>query len=135
MVGRDGEQRRLSAFMTASGVEAESELPFAGLHQFLYPLLPHLAGLDDGHRVLFDVVFGLREGRAPSVMSLGIAVLDLLSVAASKKPLLLWLDDGHWLDAASAEVYGFVGRRLTGSSVKMLTAIRSDVGTGPSPPA
>lgn len=166
MVGRDGEQGQLSAFVTAAGgqalilrgetgvgksalldhvaglaareqyeviraagVEAESELPFAGLHQFLYPLLPHPTGLDDGHRAVFDVVFGRSEGKAPSVMSLGIAVLDLLSLAASKKPLLLLLDDGQWLDASSAEVCGFVGRRLTGSSVKMLIAVRSDVGS------
>ncbi|HXA62503.1 MAG TPA: AAA family ATPase [Streptosporangiaceae bacterium] len=113
----------------AAGVEAESELPFAGLHQFLYPLLPHLSGLDDGHRAVFDVVFGRSEGKAPSVMSLGIAVLDLLSLAASEKPLLLLLDDGQWLDASSAEVCGFVGRRLTGSSVKMLITVRSDVGS------
>jgi DNA-binding CsgD family transcriptional regulator len=111
----------------AAGVEAEAELPFAGLHQFLYPLLPHAAGLDDVHRAVFDVVFGRSEGRPPSVMSLGIAVLDLLSLAASEQPLLLVLDDGHWLDASSTEVCGFVGRRLTGSSVKMLIALRSDV--------
>ncbi|WP_275956116.1 helix-turn-helix transcriptional regulator [Nonomuraea sediminis] len=166
MVGRDGVQRELSAFMTAAGgqalilrgetgvgksalldhvaglaaqenhrviraagVEAEAELPFAGLHQLLYSLLPHAAGLDEGHRAVFDVVFGLREGKAPSVMSVGIAVLDLLSLAASEKPLLLLLDDGQWMDASSAEVCGFVGRRLVGSSVKMLIAVRSDVGS------
>ncbi|NJP94237.1 AAA family ATPase [Nonomuraea sp. FMUSA5-5] len=112
----------------AAGVEAEAELPFAGLHQLLYPLLPHLSGLDDGHRAVFDVVFGLRAGGAPSIMSLGIAVLDLLAVAASQeRPLLLVLDDGQWLDASSIEVCGFVGRRLAGGSVKLLIAVRSDV--------
>ncbi|MFI6603582.1 LuxR C-terminal-related transcriptional regulator [Nonomuraea sp. NPDC050536] len=166
LVGRDGVQGQLSAFMTATGgqalilrgetgvgkstlldhvaglaapethrviraagVEAEAELPFAGLHQLLYSLLPHAAGLDEGHRAVFDVVFGLREGTAPSVMSLGIAVLDLLSLVTAETPLLLLLDDGQWMDASSAEVCGFVGRRLTGSSVKMLIAVRSDVGS------
>ncbi|MEU0568411.1 ATP-binding cassette domain-containing protein, partial [Nonomuraea sp. NPDC005983] len=113
----------------AAGVEAEAELPFAGLHQVLYSLLPHAAGLDEGHRAVFDVVFGLREGKAPSVMSVGIAALDLLSLVASEKPLVLLLDDGQWMDASSSEVCGFVGRRLTGSSVKMLIAVRSDVGS------
>jgi DNA-binding CsgD family transcriptional regulator len=164
MVGREGEQERLSAFVTAAGgralvlrgeagvgkstlldhvadaagadryevvraagVEAEAELPFAGLHQLLYPLLPHLSGVDGGHRAVFDVAFGLGEGKAPSVMSVGIAVLDLLSLAAAKKPLMLLLDDGQWLDAPSADVCGFVGRRLAGGSVKLLVAVRSDV--------
>ncbi|MFJ6076277.1 AAA family ATPase [Streptomyces sp. NPDC093065] len=111
----------------AVGVEAESDLPFAGLHQFLHPLLPDIDGLDTGHRAAFDAVFGRHDGRPPSVMALGIAVLDLLSLAASRKPLLLVLDDGQWLDSASAEVCGFVGRRLTGSSVKLVVGLRSEV--------
>ncbi|GHF38038.1 helix-turn-helix transcriptional regulator [Streptomyces griseosporeus] len=114
----------------AVGVEAESELPFAGLHQFLYPLLPHIDRLDDSHRRVFDVVFGRSEGSPPSVMTLGIAVLDLLSLAASQQPLLLVLDDGQWLDTSSIEVCGFVGRRLTGSSVKLVVGLRSDVVSG-----
>nr|WP_153449843.1 LuxR family transcriptional regulator [Streptomyces smaragdinus] len=113
--------------MRAAGVEAESGLPYSGLHQFLYPLLHHMEGLDDGHRAAFDAVFGGRDGSAPSVMSLGIAVLDLLSLAASKQPLLLILDDGQWLDGPSAEVLGFVGRRLTGSSVQLVIALRTEV--------
>ncbi|MFV5998012.1 helix-turn-helix transcriptional regulator [Streptomyces sp. NPDC056231] len=114
----------------AAGVEAESELPFAGLHQFLYPLLSHIDRLDDVHRRVFDVIFGRTEGTPPSVMTLGIAVLDLLSLAASQNPLLLVLDDGQWLDASSIQVCGFVGRRLTGSSVKLVVVLRSDLPSG-----
>jgi DNA-binding CsgD family transcriptional regulator len=122
-----GEKHRV---IRAAGVEAESELPFAGLHQFLYPLLPYIDRLDDSHREVFDVVFGRSEGPPPSVMTLGIAVLDLLSLAASQKPLLLVLDDGQWLDTSSTEVCGFVGRRLTGSSVRLVVGLRSDVPSG-----
>ncbi|WP_030657963.1 MULTISPECIES: AAA family ATPase, partial [Streptomyces] len=122
-----GEQHRV---IRAAGVEAESELPFAGLHQFLYPLLSYIDRLDDNHRGVFDVVFGRSEGPPPSVMTLGIAVLDLFSLAASQTSLLLVLDDGQWLDASSTEVCGFVGRRLTGSSVKLAVGLRSDVPSG-----
>ncbi|MGW0858580.1 AAA family ATPase, partial [Streptomyces sp. NPDC002690] len=111
----------------AAGVEAESELPFAGLHQFLYPLLSYIDRLDEVHRKVFDTVFGRSAGTPPSVMTLGIAVLDLLSLAASQNSLLLVLDDGQWLDTFSTEVCGFVGRRLTGSSVKLVVVLRSDV--------
>ncbi|WP_258314947.1 AAA family ATPase, partial [Streptomyces sp. Act143] len=121
------EQHRV---IRAAGVEAESELPFAGLHQVLYPLLPHIERLDEVHRRVFDVVFGRNEGTPPSVMTLGIAVLDLLSLAASQHPLLLVLDDGQWLDASSTEVIGFVGRRLTGSSVKLVVVLRAGVPSG-----
>ncbi|MEV5607468.1 AAA family ATPase [Streptomyces sp. NPDC052225] len=114
----------------AAGVEAEAELPFSGLHQFLYPLLPSIDRLDEVQRRVFDVVFGRSEGAPPSVMTLGIAVLDLLSLAASQRPLLLVLDDGQWLDTSSTEVCGFVGRRLTGSSVRLAVGLRSDVPSG-----
>ncbi|GAA2154873.1 LuxR family transcriptional regulator [Kitasatospora kazusensis] len=111
----------------AVGVEAESAFPFAGLHQFLHPLLPHLDRLDASHRRVFDVVFGRNEGPPPSVMTLAIALLDLLSLASAQRPLLLVLDDGQWFDAASAEVCGFAARRLTGGPVKLLVGLRSDV--------
>lgn len=111
----------------AAGVEAESEFPFAGLHQLLYPLLSSIDELDGGQREVFDVVFGTGGGTPPSVMALGIAVLDLLALAASGRPLLLVVDDGQWLDAASTDVCGFVGRRLTGSSVRLVVCLRSDV--------
>ncbi|MEV5177908.1 ATP-binding protein, partial [Streptomyces flaveolus] len=114
----------------AAGVEAESGLPFSGLHQLVHPLLPAVDGLDQVHRGVFDTVFGRSTGKPPSVMSLGIAVLDLLSLASSAKPLLLVLDDGQWLDASSVAVIGFVGRRLTGSSVKLVVGLRSDVASG-----
>ncbi len=110
-----------------TGVEAESDLPYAGLHQVLYPLLTHTDDLDGGTRTVFDAVFGHRAGDPPSVMTLGIAVLNLLAVAAQERRLLLILDDGQWLDAASVEVCGFVGRRLSAGTVKMLIALRADI--------
>ncbi|MFF2073151.1 AAA family ATPase [Kitasatospora sp. NPDC058162] len=113
----------------ATGVEAESELPYAGLHQLLYPLLPHTAELEDNSRAALDAVFGHAGtgGTPPSLMTLGIAVLGLLSSASVEQPLFLVLDDGQWLDDSSAAVCGFVGRRLTGSRLKLLLAVRSDI--------
>ncbi|WP_413966506.1 AAA family ATPase [Actinacidiphila polyblastidii] len=121
----DGQQ-----VIRAAGVEAESGLPFAGLHQLLYPLLSCIDELDSGQREVFDVVFGRGGGIPPSAMTLGIAVLDLLALAASERPLLLVVDDGQWLDTASTDVCGFVGRRLTGSSVRLVVSLRSDVSSG-----
>lgn len=113
--------------LRAAGVEAESGLPHAGLHQVLHPLLADVARLDDGTRAVFDTAFSRADGDPPSVMSLGIAVLGLLAVAAEDQPLLLVLDDGQWLDDASIDVCGFVGRRLVGSRVRLLVAVRSDL--------
>ncbi|OKI13227.1 AAA family ATPase [Streptomyces sp. CB03911] len=132
LLGHVAEQARSAGYrvIRATGVEAESNLPFAGLHQLLYPLLPHVERLDAVHRVAFDVVFGRSHEGAPSVMTLGIAVLDLVAVAASPKGLLLMLDDGQWLDPASTEICGFVGRRLAGNAVKLVVALRPEGSSG-----
>ncbi|MFE2724266.1 AAA family ATPase [Kitasatospora sp. NPDC059327] len=128
LAARDGQ-----LVVRATGVEAETELPYAGLHQLLHPLLPGdgqpgRRRLNATARAAFDAVFGRPDGPPPSVMALGIAVLNLLSAAASEQPLLLVLDDGQWLDDASADVLGFVGRRLTGSpGVRLLVTVRSDI--------
>ncbi|MCW8383837.1 AAA family ATPase, partial [Streptomyces justiciae] len=114
----------------AAGVEAESGLPFAGLHQVLHTLLPAVERLDEVHRVVFGTAFGQSCGRPPSVMALGIAVLDLLGQASAARPLLLVVDDGQWLDAASTEVVGFVGRRLAGGAVRLVVGLRSEVASG-----
>lgn len=111
----------------AAGVEAESQLPYSGLHQILHPLLADVDGLDDGSRAIFDAVFGGVQSNPPSVMTLGIAVLTLLSLATAQRPMLLVLDDGQWLDDSSADVCGFVGRRLAGSAVKLLVTTRTDI--------
>ncbi|MQS16026.1 AAA family ATPase [Streptomyces kaniharaensis] len=118
--------RERHALIRVTGVEAESELPFAGLHQCLYPLLERTGELDTRQRSVLEGVFGRGSGEPPSVMSLGIAVLDLLALAGADRPLTLLIDDGQWLDDSSAEVFGFVARRLSAGSVKMLIALRAD---------
>ncbi|MEU9719767.1 LuxR family transcriptional regulator [Streptomyces sp. NPDC047976] len=128
-------EREGHTVIRAAGVEAESALPYAGLHQFLHPLLDGAARPDAGSRAVLAAVFGAGSAERgaqdgpPSVMALGIAVLRLLSLASARRPLLLVLDDGQWLDDSSADICGFVGRRLaggTGGPVKLLAAVRSD---------
>src|SRR6516162_8934077 len=96
----------------AAGVESEMELAFAGLHQLCVPLLDRLERLPAPQRDALGIAFGLRAGGAPDRFLVGLAVLTLLSEAAEDRPLLCLVDDAQWLDQASAQVLGFVARRL-----------------------
>ncbi|MBZ4324527.1 AAA family ATPase, partial [Streptomyces huiliensis] len=120
-------EREGHTVIRAAGVEAEAALPYAGLHQILHPLLAGAGRPDDGNRAVFDVAFGRVPGDPPSVMTLGMAVLRLVTLSSPGRRALLVLDDGQWLDDVSADVLGFVGRRLAGGPVKLLAAVRADV--------
>jgi DNA-binding CsgD family transcriptional regulator len=108
----------------ASGVESEMELAFAGLHQLCGPLLGHLDRLPAPQRDALGTAFGLRSGDPPDRFLVGLAVLSLLSESAEQQPLVCLLDDAQWLDRASAQVLGFVARRLGAEAVAMVFAIR-----------
>ena len=110
--------------LRAAGIESEMELPFAALHQLCAPLLEGLEGLPAPQREALETVFGIRAGTAPERFLVGLAVLSLLSDAAERDPLLCVVDDAQWIDRASAQVLGFVARRLLAESVALVFASR-----------
>lgn len=112
----------------ASGVEAEIELPFAGLQQLCAPMLGRLDRLPGPQRDALATAFGLRTGDAPDRFLVGLAVLMLLSDAAEEQPLVCLVDDGQWLDQASRQTLAFVARRLLAESVGLVFTTRSAVG-------
>ena len=114
--------------LRAAGVEAEAELPFSGLHQLLYPLREYIGRLPQAQSEALDQAFGLVEGPAPARFVISAAALALVDAAASDGPLLLLVDDVAWIDRSSAEVLGFVARRLADQPVVFLAAVGSDVG-------
>src|SRR6266511_2991479 len=108
----------------AAGVESEMELAFAGVHPLCAPVLSHLAHLPGPQRDALGTAFGLRAGAATDRFLVGLAVLSLLSEVAEERPLVCEVDDAQWLDRASAQVLGFVARRLLAESVAMVFAVR-----------
>jgi DNA-binding CsgD family transcriptional regulator len=109
----------------AAGVESEMELAFAGLHQLCGPMLGRLPRLAAPQRAALRSAFGLGPGSAPDRFLVGLAVLSLLSDAAEEHPLLCLVDDEQWVDRASAQVLGFVARRLAAESVGLVFVARA----------
>jgi DNA-binding CsgD family transcriptional regulator len=113
---------------TAAGVEAELELAYSGLHQICSPLLQELERLPEPQRDALATVFGLSGGGAPNRFLVGLATLTLFAEAAEERPLACIVDDAHWLDQASAQVLGFVARRLLAEPIALVCAARSGIG-------
>ncbi|MFZ0170542.1 MAG: AAA family ATPase, partial [Acidimicrobiales bacterium] len=57
--------------------------------------------------------------------AVGTGLLSLLEAISSQQPLLLGVDDGQWLDAASARVLAFALRRLSEAPVRLVVTIRT----------
>jgi DNA-binding CsgD family transcriptional regulator len=108
----------------AAGVQSEMELAFAGLHQLCAPMLDHADRLPAPQRAALHTAFGLSKGPVPDRFLLGLAVLGLLSDVAGERPLICLVDDEQWLDHASAQTLGFVGRRLAADPVGLVFAAR-----------
>ena len=107
-----------------AGVEAEMELPFAGLHQLCAPLFARIDSLPAPQRDALRVALGYASGEPPARLLLGLALLTLLAEAAEERPVLCLVDDLQWLDGASAQVLRFVAGRMLAEPIAIVFTIR-----------
>jgi DNA-binding NarL/FixJ family response regulator len=111
--------------LTVSGVQSESLLPFAGLHQLLGPVLGRLDQLAELQRDALRTALGMTDRHTDAFLT-ALAVLNLLAASASRVPALVIAEDAHWLDQPTANALAFVARRLEFEPILMLIAIRDD---------
>jgi DNA-binding CsgD family transcriptional regulator len=114
--------------VSAVGVEAEMELAYSGLHQMCAPLLVHLEKLPTPQHDALATVFGRRVGPPPDRFLVGLATLTLIAEAAEHQPVACIIEDAQWLDRSSAQILGFVGRRLLAERVAVVCAARARSG-------
>ncbi|MGW4407469.1 LuxR C-terminal-related transcriptional regulator [Nonomuraea sp. NPDC004702] len=112
-----------------TGVESESDLAFAALHQLLWPVAGSPGALDalpEPQRLAVRAALGLAAGGAGDRFLLAAGVLSLLVEAAAPDGLVCVVDDFQWVDRASADALLFAARRLATERVAMLLAVRGD---------
>ena len=103
-------------------VESEQAMAFAGVHQLLLPLLAGADRLPDPQKRALQVAFGEISGPPADRFLVGLAALTLLSQSAESGPLLCAIDDAQWLDDESANILGFVARRLLADPIALIAA-------------
>ncbi|HTX00454.1 MAG TPA: ATP-binding protein, partial [Acidimicrobiales bacterium] len=113
--------------LMARGAASEVGTPLCALADVLRPIRPAWEQLDApwrdllaGATALDDAPQGTGRRRA-----LHTATLLGLAAAAEEAPLLVVVDDAHWLDEASASALLFVLRRLEAEAVAVLVAHRA----------
>jgi DNA-binding CsgD family transcriptional regulator len=110
-----------------AGAESGMELPFGGLHELCLPLLGGLNTLPEPQQHALNIALGLETGDSPDKFLVALGALGLLASASEHGPLLCVVEDAHWLDNASAQVLGFIGRRLRGEPIGLVFAARPAV--------
>ncbi|MFF8831148.1 ATP-binding protein [Streptomyces sp. NPDC015131] len=112
------------AVLRAVGSEADTGLAFGALHQVLRPLMGYAAHLPPARREALRGALGLREGPALGGLLVGAAALSLLAEATRHRPLLVLVDDLHWVDSSSAAVFAFLRRRIAELPLVVVSAGR-----------
>ena len=75
-----------------------------------------------------EAAFGISDGVAPDQFLVGLAALTLITTAAAtRRPLLIVVDDTQWLDQESADALGFLARRLYADRICVLVAMRDSI--------
>ena len=108
----------------ARGIESESELPFAALHQLVRPALGLVGELPEPQARALRGALGLADEVGQERFLVYAACLTLLSELSERRPVLCLVDDAHWLDTASADALRFVARRLDAEGILLLFGAR-----------
>jgi len=112
--------------LAASGVESEAQLPFAGLHQLLRPVLRAARRqLRPAHRRALLAAFGLEDGPPPEPFLIALAAVNTLAAIGADRPVAIVADDVQWLDPQSQEVLTFMARRAVSHPVVVIGVVRA----------
>ncbi|ONK09590.1 LuxR family transcriptional regulator [Streptomyces sp. MP131-18] len=103
----------------------ESDLAFAGLHGLLRPVTDRVESLVTAQAPALRAALGA-SGEPANRLLVGAAVLSLLCGLAERQPVLVVVDNGQWLDEATARCLGFVARRVRAHPVVVVLADHSD---------
>ncbi len=108
------------------GIESEAALGCAGLLDVLTPLRERLSEIPTVQAEALSAVLGWGPAHTtadPFLVAAG--TLSLLARQAERQPVLVRVDDAHWVDQTSLAALAFAARRLTFDAVAFLFAARS----------
>ena len=112
-------------------VQSEAQLAFTGLSDLLADV-PHSAfdvlPVPQRRALKVALLLAEPEGDEFHPRAVGLGLIGLLAARAAQHPVVLGIDDAHWLDQASQRVLAFVARRLRRERIGLLATSRADSG-------
>lgn len=106
--------------LQSAGIESESSLSFGGLRDLIWPVVEHRGALPAPQEAALAGALTLGPPEPGDRLAVCVATLGVLEAAAADGPLLVLVDDLHWLDSASRECVAYAARRTRGPVVLLL---------------
>ena len=117
--------------ISTKAFEGESSISYAGLSQILSHPLSMLSELSPSQAAAVNAALASGPPTGDGVFPVYLGVLNLLTLTAAKGPLLVLVDDAHWLDVASRDALTFAARRLIRDPILLVVAARNGPALGP----
>ncbi|MGW2711740.1 ATP-binding protein [Streptomyces sp. NPDC001356] len=111
--------------LSCHGIRGAGAAGFEGLHELLLPLLDRIDALPPRQSTALKVAFGA-EGEPADRFITGLAAFGLLEEAAARGPLVVLVEDLHWLDRSTADIVTFLAARMSVMPALLLATSRTD---------
>lgn len=112
-----------------TGVEAELELAWSGLSGLVHGLLGGLGRLAPARAAALRTALALDGGDdAVDPFAVALATRDLLAEAADAEPIVVIVDDLHWVDPATRRTLAYISRRLDADRLAIVSSRRPGPG-------
>lgn len=113
--------------LRTTAIEAESEFPYAGLHELLLPVIAVLERIPEVQASALRNALALSSAPGSAPLVVGAGVLSTLATLSTERPVLCLVDNAQWLDNASAAAFLFAFRRLHAERVAVVVTQESQV--------
>ncbi len=113
--------------LTTTGVSSETKFAFAALDNLLRPIPESVLHLPSAQRRALETALGRSSAKSHDLFLVALAALGAFSEVASDRPVLIVVEDAHWIDRPTCEVLTFVARRLELEAIVLLFSIRDGV--------
>ncbi|MYW41949.1 ATP-binding protein, partial [Streptomyces sp. SID161] len=112
--------------LRCTGVQSEASLPYAGLQVLLRGTLDRVRSLPERQLTALRGAITPDDVPAGDRFLVGAATLGLLDELAEERPVVVLVDDAHWLDLETLDALLFAARRLGRGRVAMVIAAHED---------
>ncbi|MFC8662292.1 LuxR C-terminal-related transcriptional regulator [Streptomyces sp. NPDC057199] len=114
--------------LRARGVESEAVLPYTVLADLLLPLRRYFTEIPAAQCRALEGCLALADVVDVNPYAVCAGALGVLAAAGEVEPLVVLVDDLHWVDPSSRRVLQFVARRLITERVALVMAVRTEAG-------